>query len=159
VPRSKAKPVHAKAAAQPTAMKVLVAVDGSIYTRRLLDFLVDKFGVMQQPPEFTVVHAVTKVSAHALTVLDRKVLKHYYQDEAARVFRPVHRRFNKIGIEADFIHRIGNPAEVISRTAESGGYDVVVMGAQGANALSRLVMGSVVSRVMAECKVPVLLVP
>ena len=71
----------------------------------------------------------------------------------------VHRRFDKIGVRADFIYRIGNPAEVIASTAESGGFDMVIMGTQGTNALKRLVMGSVVTRVMAECKVPVLLVP
>ena len=159
MPRSKAKPIQTKAPLRRTSMKVLIAVDGSSYTRRMLDFLIRNFGVNSEPPEFTVLHAVMKVSAHALAVLDRRMLKQYYQDEAAAVFRPVHRRFNKIGIEADFIYRIGNPAEVIASTAESGGFDVVIMGAQGTNALRRLVVGSVVSRVMAECKVPVLLVP
>ena len=160
MPQSKPKRVRAAAPAQnAAAMKVLVAVDGSDYTRRMLDFLVRNFSVIQKPPEFTVLHAVAKVSAHALTVLDRTVLKHYYQAEATRVFRPVRSRFNKIDVKADYIFRVGNAAEVISGTAESGDFHIVVMGAQGANALSRLVMGSVVTRVMAECKVPVLLVP
>jgi nucleotide-binding universal stress UspA family protein len=159
VPQSKPKHVRAAAMAQSAAIKVLVAVDGSDYTNRMLDFLVRNIGIIPKQPEFTVLHAVPKASAHALSVLDRLVLKHYYQDEATRVFRPVRSRFRKIGVEAEFIYRIGNPAEVISSTAESGGFHILVMGTQGTNALSRLVMGSVVSRVMAECKVPVLLVP
>ena len=159
MPRNKTAPVPAAVPARHSPMKVLVAVDGSVFTRRMIDFLLRHWGVNREPPRFTVLHAVGKVSPHALNVLDRKVLKRYYQDEAASVFRPVHRRFNKLGIEADFVYKIGPAATVIARTAEDGGFDVVMMGAQGANALSRLVMGSVVARVMAECKVPVLIVP
>mgnify|MGYP003488317604 FL=1 len=156
---TKVKPLRAGAPTRHRAMKVLIAVDGSIYTRRMLDFLIRNFGVNVEPPEFTVLHAVTKVSAHALAVLDRSVVKHYYRDEAATVFRPIHRRFDKLGIKADFTYRVGNPAEVIATTAESGDFDVVIMGTQGTNPLKRLVMGSVATRVMAQCKVPVLLVP
>ena len=170
---TKARPVRAEAAqvatkvksfrtgapTQRRAMKVLIAVDGSVYTRRMLDFLIRNFGANAEPPDFTVLHAVTRVSAHALTVLERSVMRHYYQDEAATVFRPIHRRFDKLGIKADFIYRVGNPAAVIATAAESGRFDVVIMGSQGSHALKRLVMGSGATRVMAQCKVPVLLVP
>jgi nucleotide-binding universal stress UspA family protein len=160
VPRSKATPVDAAAPpAQRTGMKVLIAVDGSVYTKRMLDFLVRNFAIIKEPPEFTVLHAVAEVSAHALAVLDRPMLQRYYDDTAAGVFRPVRRRLQKLGVKAEFVYRVGSPAEVISSTAESGGFDVVMMGRQGSHALSRLLLGSVVTRVMAECKVPVLLVP
>nr|MBP9033940.1 hypothetical protein [Pseudomonadales bacterium] len=57
--RTKGRPVRAEAApvatkvkslrtgapTQRRAMKVLIAVDGSVYTRRMLDFLIRNFGV------------------------------------------------------------------------------------------------------------------
>ena len=159
MPRSKAEPVRGRGAPQRKRMKVLLAVDGSVYTRRMLDFLFHNFGVMSEPPEFTVLHVVARVSQHALVVLDRAVVKRYYDEEAARVFRPIRRRFGTRRMDAEFVYRVGNTAKLISRTAEAGGFDVVLMGAQGSNPLKRLVMGSVVTRVMAECGVPVLVVP
>jgi nucleotide-binding universal stress UspA family protein len=162
VTRSKAKPATATATATTRApgarVKVLVAVDGSDYTRRIIDFLTSNLDIMHQPAEFTVLHAVQKMSQHAVAVLDRSMVKRYYQEEANRIFRPLRRRFKAFGMEANFVYKVGNAAEVISGEAESGKFDILIMGAQGAHPLKRLVMGSVVSRVMAECKVPVLLV-
>jgi nucleotide-binding universal stress UspA family protein len=164
VTRSKAKPATATATAAATTrapgarVKVLVAVDGSDYTRRIIEFLTSNLDIMHQPAEFTVLHAVQKMSQHAVAVLDRSMVKRYYQDESARIFRPIRRRFKAFRMEANFVYKVGNAAEVISGEAESGKFDILIMGAQGAHPLKRLVMGSVVSRVMAECKVPVLLV-
>lgn len=162
--RSKARPATATTATATTTrapgarVKVLVAVDGSEYTRRIVDFLTSNLDIMHQPAEFTVLHAVQKMSQHAVAVLDRSMVKRYYQEEANRIFRPIRKRFKTHAMEAKFIYKVGNAAEVISGEAESGRFDILIMGAQGAHPLKRLVMGSVVSRVMAECKVPVLLV-
>lgn len=156
--RSKAKPAADATRAPGARVKVLVAVDGSDYTKRILDFLTGNLDIMRQPAEFTVLHAVAKMSQHAIAVLDRSMVRRYYQEEATRVFRPVRKRFKTHGMDANFVFQVGNAAEVISGAAESGKFDILIMGAQGAHPLKRLVMGSVVSRVMAECKVPVLLV-
>lgn len=42
--------------------------------------------------------------------------------------------------------------------AESGKFDLLMMGSHGYSALGNLVMGSVATKVLAGCKVPVLLV-
>ena len=49
-------------------------------------------------------------------------------------------------------------ADGIAAYAEDGRFDLVVMGSHGHGELAGLVMGSVVTRVLARCKVPVLLV-
>ena len=59
MPQSKPKHVRAAAPAQSAAIKVLVAVDGSDYTNRMLDFLVRNIGIIPKQPEFTVLHAVS----------------------------------------------------------------------------------------------------
>ena len=46
----------------------------------------------------------------------------------------------------------------IAKQADDGGFDLVVMGSHGHSAVVNLVMGSVVTQVLAHCKVPVLLV-
>jgi len=140
-------------------MKVLLAVDGSAYTQRTLDFLERNLRVMKQPASYTVLHVVPKMSPFAINSLEPKVMKRFYKDQATVIFRPIRRFFRKLGTKVTFVYKVGNAAEAISATAESEEFDLVIMGTQGAHALSRLVVGSVVSRVLAECRVPVLLVP
>ena len=47
---------------------------------------------------------------------------------------------------------------VAKKMAESGKYDLIVMGTHGHGSLGKLVMGSVSTQVLANCQVPVLLV-
>jgi nucleotide-binding universal stress UspA family protein len=56
------------------------------------------------------------------------------------------------------VAKIGHAAEVIAQQADKGGYDLVVLGSHGQSALLNLVMGSVATKVIANCKLPVLLV-
>ena len=51
---------------------------------------------------------------------------------------------------------IGDPAMEIARHAQSGGYDLIVMGTRGHTALANRVLGSVATKVLAGTKVPVL---
>jgi len=49
-------------------------------------------------------------------------------------------------------------AEEIVRLANSGKFDLVIMGSKGRSQLADLLLGSVVQRVMATAKIPVLVV-
>jgi len=82
----------------------------------------------------------------------------YYEEEAKEVLAPLRAHLDGKGIAARYEHRAGNPASEISAAASAGGYDLVVMGSHGHNALKTLVLGSVVSKVLAGCDVPVLIV-
>ena len=50
----------------------------------------------------------------------------------------------------------GPPAERIAELAETDGYDLVVVGSRGRNAVARLFLGSVADRLVHICKKPVL---
>ena len=49
-------------------------------------------------------------------------------------------------------------AETIAKFADSGKFDLLMMGSHGNTAFGNLVMGSVATKVLAGCQVPVLLV-
>jgi nucleotide-binding universal stress UspA family protein len=53
---------------------------------------------------------------------------------------------------------IGDPGETIAGYAKRGKFDLVVLGSRGQGALSNLLLGSVASKVLAECKVPALII-
>lgn len=132
-------------------MKILVSVDGSPYTKRMLAYLTAHDEWLGARHRYTVVHAVA-------AVLDKALLGSHYDEEAEKVFKSIRVFFAEQHIDAAFVAQVGPAAEVVSRLATEGGFDLLMMGSHGHGALSSLVMGSVAARVLASCRTPVLLV-
>ena len=53
----------------------------------------------------------------------------------------------------------GHPANVILKTAEESGIDLIVMGKTGKHGIERFIVGSVTDRVVKSANCPVLVVP
>ncbi|NDY92944.1 universal stress protein [Ideonella livida] len=139
-------------------MKILVAVDGSAYTKRMLAYLAAHDEWLGAQHAYTVVHAVAAVPPRAAAALDKALLKSHYEEEAEKVFKPIRTFFTKQKLNAEFVFKSGGPADVIAGVAEKGEFDLLVLGSHGHSALGNLVMGSVATKVLAHCKTPVLLV-
>lgn len=139
-------------------MKILVAVDGSAYTKRMLAYLAAHDEWLGKQHEYTVVNVVAAVPPRAAAALDKEALDSYYHDEAERVFGPVREFFAQKGVSARFESRVGHAGEVIAKLADDGRYDLVAMGSHGHSTLGSLVMGSVASKVLGHCQAPVLLI-
>ncbi|EHR69432.1 universal stress protein UspA-like protein [Burkholderiales bacterium JOSHI_001] len=139
-------------------MKILVAADGSQYTKRMLAYLAAHDEWMGDHHAYTVLTVVPAVPPRAASALDKDTLKSYYGDEADKVFKPIRAFFSKQKINAEYLSKVGPAAEHIAAQADKGGYDLMVMGSHGHGTLGNLVMGSVVTKVMAHSKVPVLIV-
>ena len=87
-----------------------------------------------------------------------EVANSYYAEEAEKVTAPVVKFLKRHGIEPKVVHKTGSPGEQIAKQADTGKYDLVMMGSHGHSALGNLVMGSVATQVLAHCGVPVMLV-
>ena len=139
-------------------MKILVAADGSPYTKHMLAYLAAHDEWLGGAHEYTVIHTVTAVPARAASVLDKQVLKDYYESEGEKVFKPIRQFFEKQGIQANYVAKVGPAAETIAATADKGKFDLLMMGSHGHGTLTNLVMGSVATKVLANCSTPLLLV-
>lgn len=139
-------------------MKILVAVDGSKYTRRMVAYLAAHDEWLGDRHQYTLIHAVAPLPSRAVVVLDPAVLKSYYEAAAERVFKPLRVFFNKQGLSAQFVAKVGHPAHVISDAAKKGKFDLLMLGSHGHGTLANLVMGSVATKVLANCSTPALLV-
>jgi nucleotide-binding universal stress UspA family protein len=140
-------------------MKILVAADGSRYTKRMLAYLAahdESFGSKQH--RFTVLTVVGAIPGRAAAALSKKIVQEHYAEEAEQTLKSVRAFFAKQGIEAEFVYRVGDAGEQIAELARKGGFDLLVMGSHGHGALARLVTGSVTGRVMALSEVPLLIV-
>ena len=139
-------------------MKILIAADGSVYSKRVLAYLAAHGEWLSPAHQYTVLTAVTPVPARAGAALDKETLKAYYADEGEKVLKPVRNFFKKQGVAVECVSKVGTAFEVIAKTAESGRFDLLVMGSHGQGNLINLVMGSVANKVLAHCKTPVRLV-
>ena len=139
-------------------MKILVPVDGSAFTKRMLAYLAAHDEWLGDQQQYTLLHVTPAVPARAASVIDKAVLRGYYTDESEKVFKPLRAFFGKQRIEAAFVAKVGSAADVIAEVADKGKFDLVMMGSHGHSSLTSLVMGSVTNKVMANCSTPVLVV-
>lgn len=140
-------------------MKILVPVDGSPYTKRMLGYLAAHDEWLGGDHRFTIVHSVPSIPARAAAVIDRAALKSYYEEAAEKVFKPIRSFFaKKPDMTVAYVAKSGPAAESIAELAIKGGFDLILMGSHGHGSLTNLVMGSVATKVLANCKTPVLLV-
>jgi nucleotide-binding universal stress UspA family protein len=139
-------------------MKILIAADGSPYTKKMLAYLAAHDELFGTAHLYTVVNVVAAVPPRATAVLDRALLKEYYADTSDAVFKPIRSFFKKQGLEASFVGKVGHAAEVIAKLANEQKFDLIVMGSHGHTAIGNLVLGSVATKVLAGCKTPMLLV-
>ncbi len=139
-------------------MNILLAADGSPYTKRMLAYVAAHDEWLGSLHHYVVLTAVPAIPPRAAAVLDREVVKGYYRDEAEKVFKPIRAFFKQRRIEAEFVSKVGHAADVVVKHASSGSFDLLLMGSHGHGSMVNLVMGSVATKVLANCKVPVLLV-
>lgn len=139
-------------------MKILVAVDGSDHTKRMLAYLAAHDEWLGSQHEYTVLTAVPAIPPRAASVLDKTTVKSYYDSESEKVFKPIRSFFSRQGLQAQFAARVGPAAESVVAAAEKGRCDLIVMGSHGHGRLANLVLGSVASKVLAQSKIPVLIV-
>lgn len=139
-------------------MKILLAVDGSEYTKKMLAYLTTHDELFTAGNQYTIFTAQPALPPRARAAVGKEIVDKYYSEEAEKVLGPVSKFLVRHGIDAKSVWKVGHAGENIAKMAESGKYDLLVMGSHGHSALGNLVMGSVATQVLAHCEVPVLLV-
>ncbi len=139
-------------------MKILLPVDGSPYTKRMLAWLATHEEWLSAPHEYTVLTIVPLIPPHAASMLSAEQLKSYYEDTAEAVFEPIRKFTAKHDLAIAYEGKTGHASDVIAEMADKGKFDLIIMGSHGKSNLLNLVIGSVTTQVLARCKVPVLLV-
>ena len=139
-------------------MKILLAVDGSSYTKKMLAYLTthdELFGVHN---DYTVLTVQPALPPRARAAVGKEVVDSYYADETGKIMAPVAEFLARHGIKVNSEWKVGPVGETIANFADEGKFDLLIMGSHGHGVLGNLVMGSVATQVLAHSKVPVLLV-
>ena len=139
-------------------MKILLAVDGSAYTKKMLAYLATHDTLFSPTNEYTLLTVQQPFPARVKTAVGADVTRQYHEDEAEKVLAPAFKFLARHGLNPASSWKLGHPGDTLSKFAEAGKFDLVVMGSHGHGTLGNLVMGSVATQVLAHCKVPLLLV-
>jgi nucleotide-binding universal stress UspA family protein len=145
--------------------KILVPHDGSEYSARAADKAIELARLAGAKIVFvnsTVLPAFIytyQQAANAAIDEAAQQLMDFSGDVASKILGDLVRQCKKKGVEASFVHRVGDPAEVILSTAKTERADLIVMGSRGLSGLSRLrAFGSVARKVSENSRCPVLIV-
>lgn len=139
-------------------MNILLAVDGSAYTKKMLAYLAAHEYLQGAAHEYTVITVQAALPARARAAVGKEVVNQYYADEADKVLSPVCKYLERHGVTPVRITKVGPVGETIAKFADAEKFDMLVMGSRGHGALATLVMGSVTTQVLANSAVPVLIV-
>jgi nucleotide-binding universal stress UspA family protein len=140
-------------------MKILVAIDGSKSALQAVKYVIALAGQLAHPPHITLltVHDDTGLR-HLTKHLPKGGLDDYFREISERDLKPARKLLDNAEIAHDMVIHYGHVVDEILKTADSGKFDVIVLGSKGRSGLSDLMIGSVAQRISALSRRPVTLV-
>ena len=139
-------------------MKILLAVDGSPHTKKMLAYLATHMETFGSDSTFTALTVEPPLPPRARAIVGAEVAENFHIESATKVLEPVTTFLKRHDLQIDSAFRVGPAGETIAEFADEGKYDLLIMGSHGHGALGNLIIGSVATKVLASCKIPVLLV-
>ena len=134
--------------------KILVPIDGSIYSEKSLeracDFA-DAFG-----SGLILIYVVEK--SIPINLLDRKEYLDILRKFGTNVLEKANKKLSKKGITAKIILKEGNIVNEIEKTVKKEKCDLIVVGNKGLGSVSRLLLGSVSNKISQSSSCSVLIV-
>lgn len=139
-------------------MKLLLAADGSKFTKKALAFLVTHEAFAGADGELVVLNVQTPVPPRVKGMLGSAAVHDYHREEAEKVLAPIERFLKRHPMKVRTTWVVGSAAQEIVRASQREKAHLIVMGTHGHGLLGRALMGSVAQKVVADCETPVLLV-
>jgi nucleotide-binding universal stress UspA family protein len=140
-------------------MKILVATDGSENSLNAVKYAARLTANLGSSDQLTLVsvHDDTALR-HASHLVGRAEVDDYLRDLSEKELQPALQALAGTNVAHDHAIVVGHVSEEIVKLADSGKYDMIVMGSKGRSGIADLLIGSVAQRVLATARQPVLLV-
>ena len=140
-------------------MKILIPIDGSESANRAVDQAISLSGELREAPEFFLLNVQWNIATGNVKLfINRQTINDYYQEQGMAALAAARTKLDAAGLAYSYHVSIGTPAEAVVQYARENKIEMIVMGVQGQNALSTLLLGSVVNKVLHLAECPVLLV-
>lgn len=139
-------------------MKLLIATDGSEHSRRAVNYVIAHWLALDSRMSVVLCHGDPPLTPHVARALGAAEVERYHAENAADALREAETAFAAAGIAVERRAAVGDPADVVLQEQAATQADLVVMGSHGRGAWRNLLLGSVVTKVLALSSVPVLVV-
>ncbi len=140
-------------------MKILLAADGSEFSRQAANHLVANIGWFAKPPEVHVLTVHAPMPYHGAAGMAGKGAVHaYHEEECRKALSVAESVLTKGGVPFKSSWVVGEPGKEIANFAAANGVDLIVMGSHGHGTLRTLAVGSVCDQVLRHTKVPVMII-
>jgi len=139
-------------------MKILLAVDGSECSLRAVNYLAKHFRRFGDDLKLTLLHVDVPFLQRVVTELGQEIVAQLHKENSEHALKGARSKLKRAQIPYEEKTLVGDVGESIANLAQAGKYDMVIMGSHGRSAFSGLLMGSVTTKVIAHCSVPVLAV-
>lgn len=137
-------------------VRLLVAVDFSKNAEKAVLKAVE-FGLLKGS-EVYLFHSVPTIEARGMVAYE-KIAEEEEILNAQKHLMKIRESIESGCGKVECIVKVGHPGEQILRAAEELNVDLIVMGTRGLTGISRAIMGSIAQFVIANSKIPVLVVP
>jgi nucleotide-binding universal stress UspA family protein len=138
-------------------MKVVLAIDGSRSSLNATRALVSLLGARED----IAVHVVNVQAPmryfDLLSSEKQKIVQQWQEAAGDHITQAARRLLAMHHVKHELHVLLGDPAEAIVRFANRLGCELVIMGTRGMGSISGLVLGSVATKVVHLCEIPVLL--
>jgi nucleotide-binding universal stress UspA family protein len=139
--------------------RILIATDGSDKSRKAAEEGIELAKALgAQVIALNVVNEVVIASAVRQLGSDRKDVETKLKDAGTKAVDDIKAMAAKAGVAVDPIVRIGAPANTVIDVAGAEKADLIVMGSHGESGATKLLIGSVVQKVLYWATIPVLVV-
>lgn len=140
-------------------MKILLAADGSEFTRKAAKHLARHVAWFEKPPEVVVFHVRPSIPyPGAAATAGRKAVEKYEREEAEKALKVARKELDKGGVAHEAKWTTGDVAAEVARFVKKNRVELVVMGSHGHGAFLNLALGSTAAKLIATLAVPVMVV-
>ena len=139
--------------------RILIATDGSDKSKKAAEEGMELAKALgAQVIALNVINEDVIASAVRQLGADRKDVESKLERAGGKAVDELKAMGAKMGVDVDTIVRIGAPANTVIDTAGAEKADLIVMGSHGESGASKLLIGSVVQKVLYWATIPVLVV-
>ena len=140
-------------------MKILLAADGSAFTRIAAQHLVNHIEWFAKVPEIHIVHVHPPMPyPGAAARAGKAAVAKYHREESEGALAVAEKVLIKAGVGYISYWLVGDVAHELANYARARDIDLVVMGSHGHGALASLALGSVATKCIATLEVPIMIV-
>jgi nucleotide-binding universal stress UspA family protein len=140
-------------------MKILLAADGSDYTKSAARSLAKFVQLFKAVPQVHLLHVRPPIPyPGAAARLGKEAIEEYEREESEAALAVAEKELEKAGVAFDSWWRTGEVAHEVDAFVKENAIDMVVMGSHGHGAFTNLALGSVATKLIATLDTPVLVI-